>query len=170
MKKNKKGAVLLLFVFNCLLMFAQKSNEPSFGYGHGFQTNYTFREANQFGLGWNYMLYKTRNFKTANFFCVSIDVDAIFKKNFTSPNLRLSVEHLFWTKSKIGLQYSLSLETNSLSKLGIDAKIGISYQGAVFLNLGYNFFRLTPTQEMSLFSLGVNFRLNWAVFDFFYIY
>lgn len=160
-----KRLFLLISVLNALVVFSQKNNQRDFHIGPGVQMNYAYRSAHQIGVGLNLMLYNTDNLRHANLLCLSLDIDALFKHNFVSPNFSSSIEYLRWSKQKIGFQFSLTTEINNKLGFGASVKSGLNYDGLVYYFVGYNFFRLHESFDISPLSIGVNFRINWAIFD-----
>ncbi len=152
----------------CLLLIMNNHlfSQTFYGNGSGFglELDYTYRRAHEFGGGANFLFYSKTDYKTASIFGSSIQGFFLFGNTFNVGS-RLNLEYIFWRKNSLGFQINLSGEKNKLINYGLDGRIGINYAGVHYFFYGYNFYRKIPSNLLSVHSIGVIFRINWAIFD-----
>jgi hypothetical protein len=160
------GKVILLFLVALvhLNLLAQNQIDSNSRGGLGLELGYSYRQAHEVGFGLNYLAYSKTDYNTASLFGSALEGYLLFGDN-TYGGARLSLDYIFWNQSKLGFQINFSGELNRLINYGLDGRIGLNYSGVYYFYYGYNFYRKKPTNLLAKHSVGLIFRLNWAIFD-----
>lgn len=148
--------IVLVFVFSGLFtfnLFSQNSIDHNNNSGFGLQIGYNYRKASEFNVGLNYLMYSKTNYKKASLFGGGVEGYLLWGGD-QNLGARVNLEYVFWNRSKLGYQASLSGDLNKYIKYGCDVKVGINYSGVYFFYYGYNLYKNQSTMILSKHSIG----------------